>query len=35
MSQVTNSETAFTENVITTPMRKTSCNTVKIKRGDV
>ena len=35
MSQVTNSETAFTGNVITTPMLEISCNTVKNKRGDV
>ena len=35
MSQVTNSETAFTGNVITTLMLEISYNTVKIKRGDV
>ena len=35
MSQVTNSETAFIGNVIPTPILETSCNTVKIKRGDV
>ena len=35
MSQVTNSETAFTGNVITTHMLETSCNKGKIKRGDV
>ena len=30
MSQVTNSETDFTGNVITTPMLETSCNTIKL-----
>ena len=35
MSQVTNSEIAFTGNVITTPMLEISCNKGKIKRRNV
>ena len=35
MSQVTNSEIAFTGNVITAPMLEISCNKGKIKRRNV
>ena len=35
MSQVTNSKTAFTGNVICTPIHENNCNRGKIKRGDV